>query len=388
MVYTRPLQKRSNSLLLALAATFMVFLWQALTVHFNYGGNWTALFDTGDTGSIPADLRPGTYVFQNSDGYDGQAYRYVAHDPLFRRGYAVDLDGPALRYRRILQPGLAFLLAGGRQSLIDGAYIAVVLSAVFLGVFWSSVYAAELGGHFAWGLLFLLSPGAIAAIDREAIDGLMTALFAGFLIYTKRQDTTKVYLISVLACLARETGFLLLAGVVVAELLRRGYRRALLFGTAAVPALAWYAFVRLHTESYEVPSIFAPPFVGLIHRLFTVRPVPDPVLHTVIQVLDVFSLLGFMASLVLAVRLIWKLWPGPVAITTALFVGLGLVAGSPAHLFEAYGYARPLSPLLLLVMLQSVGSGFFIGLVPPLLVSASLAIFFVSPVFRILKALI
>jgi hypothetical protein len=383
------LQKFSNSVLLALAATVLVFLWQALTVHFNYSGNWTALFDTGDKGSIPADLRAGTYVFQNSDGYDGQAYRYIAHDPFFQRGYAANVDGPALRYRRILQPGLAFLLAGGQQRLIDGAYIAVVLFAIFFGVYWSSVYAAELRGrHFAWGLLFLLSPGAIASIDREVIDGLMTALFAGFLVYTKRQDTTKLYVILTLACLARETGFLLIVGVAAAELLRRSYIKALLFGAAAVPALVWYAFVRLHTETYEVPSIFAMPGVGLIQRLFTVRPVPDPVLHTVIQVLDVLSLLGLIASLVLAVRWIWKLWPGPVAITTALFVMLGLIAGSPAHLFEAYGYARPLSPLMLFVMLQAVASGFWIGLAPPLLVSANLAIFFVSPILRILKALI
>src|ERR1700722_20681596 len=351
--YTRRLQKSSNSALLALAATLLVFLWQALTVHFNYGGNWTALFDTGDKGSIPADLRPGTYIFQNSDGYDGQAYRYIAHDPFFQRGYAANVDGPALRYRRILQPGLAFLLAGGQQRLIDGAYIAVVLFAIFFGMYWSSLYATESGRHFGWGLLFLLSPGAIAAIDREVIDGLMTALFAGFLVYTKRQDTTKLYVILALACLARETGFLLIAGVAGAELLRRSYTKALLLATAAVPALGWYAFVRLHTETYEVPSIFDLPGVGLIRRLFTVRPVPDPVLHTVIQVLDVFSVLGLIASLVLAVRWIWKLWPGPVAITAALFVVLGLVAGSPAHLFEAYGYARPLSPLLLFVMLQS-----------------------------------
>jgi hypothetical protein len=216
----------------------------------------------------------------------------------------------------------------------------------------------------------------------------MTALFAGFLVYTKRQDTTKLYVILALACLARETGFLLIAGVTGSELLRRSYAKALLFATAAVPALGWYAFVRLHTETYEVPSIFDLPGVGLIRRLFTVRPVPDPVLHTVIQVLDVLSLLGLIASLVLAMRWIWKLWPGPVAITAALFVGLGLVAGSPAHLFEAYGYARPLSPLLLFVMLQSVASGFWIGVTPPLLVSASLAIFFVSPALRILSAAI
>jgi len=57
-------------------------------------------------------------------------------------------------------------------------------------------------------------------------------------------------------------------------------------------------------------------------------------------------------------------------------------------LFEAYGYSLPLSPRLLFVMLQAVVRGFWIALVPPLLVTTSVAIFFVSPALRTLKALL
>jgi hypothetical protein len=57
-------------------------------------------------------------------------------------------------------------------------------------------------------------------------------------------------------------------------------------------------------------------------------------------------------------------------------------------LVEAYGYSRPLSPLLLFVMLQAVARGFWLALVPPLLVSLSIATFFIDPAWRIWKALV
>ncbi len=365
----------------------LVLSWEDLVVRYSYGGNWTALFWTGNILPIPAELRPGTYVFPHL-GYDAQAYRYVARDPLFRKGYAASIDSPSLRYRRILVPAAAFFLVGGRQSLIDGAYIAIVLMAIFLGVYWSSIYAQDSGRHTAWGLIFLLTPGALTSIDRMVIDGMMTALFAGFLVYAKREDATKLYVVVALSALTRETGLLLVAGTVGAALLQKRFGRALLFATAAVPALGWYVFVRLHTSAIAVPPIFAIPGLGLIRRLLTVRSVPGRVWHTVVPVLDVLSLLGLIASLALAVCWISKSPREPAAITIGLFVVLGLVAGSPEHLIEAYGYSRPLSPLLLFVMLQAVARRLWLALVPPLLVSISIATFFIDPAWRILIALV
>jgi len=47
-----------------------------VTVHFSYGGNWTALYCTGALFKPPPDeLRPEhIYIFANSNGYDGQVY--------------------------------------------------------------------------------------------------------------------------------------------------------------------------------------------------------------------------------------------------------------------------------------------------------------------------
>src|ERR1700722_15243048 len=63
----------------ALLCALLGFTWQLLTVHFNYGGNFTALFCTAPSLPIPPQLaREHIYVFPGSGGYDGQYYHYVA----------------------------------------------------------------------------------------------------------------------------------------------------------------------------------------------------------------------------------------------------------------------------------------------------------------------
>ena len=101
----------------AAVATAVLLAWQAFIVFFGYGGAWTALFMTGDSGpAAPPALISTGYVFKNNKGFDGQYYRYVAHDPLFRHGLDAYMDLAPLRYQRILVPGLAWILAGFREE--------------------------------------------------------------------------------------------------------------------------------------------------------------------------------------------------------------------------------------------------------------------------------
>src|SRR5206468_4128020 len=82
------------------------------------------------------------------------------------------------------------------------------LIAVGLGVYWSSAYLAMRGRHPLWGVLFVLMPGALTSFDRMLADGLLTALFVGFLYYTETQAWNKAYAVTVLAGLTRETGLI------------------------------------------------------------------------------------------------------------------------------------------------------------------------------------
>ena len=129
----------------ALLCAAIVLLWQTLTVRYNYAGNWTALYCTGANFQIPPVLAgENIYRLERSNGWDGQFYHYVAHDPFLADGMRRYIDLPGLRYRRILIPALAHVLAWGNAKRIDAAYRAVILLFFGLGAYWLSRLAGFL----------------------------------------------------------------------------------------------------------------------------------------------------------------------------------------------------------------------------------------------------
>ena len=107
--------RRGNSAAVATLSVLLVFCWTAARVHFVTAGNWTALFYTGAGIPMPPELDKGTYRM-SADGYDGQFYRLLAHDPFLGKNYARYVDAPQFRFRRCLVPMAAWLLACGQQS--------------------------------------------------------------------------------------------------------------------------------------------------------------------------------------------------------------------------------------------------------------------------------
>ena len=372
------------SLATAALAVFCALLWQSASVHCNYAGNWSALFCTGGIQRVPPDLAAGTYRFQHPYGYDGQFYRYIAHDPLFRKGYSAFIDDARLRYRRLLVPMLAWVLAAGRPQWIDFTFIAVVLASIGMGVYWSSRYAVLHRRHPGWGLVFLLLPATLSSMDRMLVDATLAALFAGFLVAAEQRSERTLYILCLLACLTRETGFLIAGACVLYRLIERRYAAAAWFASATVPALAWYGFVALHTAPSQASNIVTWPLLGLLRRLFTIR--SDPVLGTALQAIDALAVLGLLASFVLAGYWGWRK-PGPVRISVFLFLGLGLVLGSPNHMIEGFGYGRPVSPLLLFVSLEAIRTGAWFAMAPLLLITVSVGVYFASPLLGILQKL-
>ncbi|MFN0171305.1 MAG: hypothetical protein ACKV22_33230 [Bryobacteraceae bacterium] len=92
--------RESNQRAAAMAGTLAllaIFVWQSLAVRTLYGGNWSGLFFCASRFGVPAPLRGSTYVHTDSDGYDGQFYRLVAHDPWRSRGFESHIDNPSIR---------------------------------------------------------------------------------------------------------------------------------------------------------------------------------------------------------------------------------------------------------------------------------------------------
>ncbi len=345
----------------AALAVAVLLLWQFLNVRYNSAGNWTALFCTGQNQRVPPELEAGTYRF-SATGYDGQMYRYVAHDPLLQRGLAQYVDAPVIRYRRILVPGLAFALAAGRQSYIDAAYIAVVAIFVALGSYWLSRWASLHGFHPAWGLAFALAPATLISSDRMTVDGALTALTVGFAYFVSARSSAKVYLVLVLACLTRETGAFLVAGCCIFELWERRFTRTVIWATACLPALGWYWFLhrRFHVGAIVRGTSFPRWFLhnlgtGIVGRmLHPIRYPFPPAIELLARSLDVAALAGVLCAVIMAVVLLRVRPRNPVPLAGFLFALLAIALANPRYWDLCYSYARVFSPLLVLVALEAI----------------------------------
>jgi hypothetical protein len=373
--------------LVAALAALLVFGWTAARIHYACGGNWTAVFDTGANSRVPPELDAGTYRSKGA-GYDGQFYRYLAHDPFLQKDYFRYVDAPQERFRRMLVPLAAWLLGFGRRDWIDGAYLAVEVLFVGLGAYWCARLLARRGRSPLWGLLFVVVPGTLTSFDRMLLDGPLTALFAGFLLYCEEERWKRVWMLAMLAALTRDSGLLLVAALVTDRCLSRDWRRAAWFASAGVPAAAWYAYLAARLPYGGTISILAAPAWGMVRRLLWLRPYPDPRLQLLLRVTDVLAVLGLAIGIVLAVCWLVRCRRGPVVLCIGGFAALGLVLGSPSHMLDAFGFARPVSPLLLWIMIEAVSRKRWIALAPPLLISLSVGTVFAGPLAAVVKGVL
>jgi hypothetical protein len=333
--------------LLALGGTLVVLLWQWATVQANYQGNWSALFCTGAVQRHPPLVASEhIYLFENSTGFDGQFYHYIAHDPFLRSDLKNYIDDPRLRYHRILIPFLAYGLAWGQSSWIDRAYELVCLLSIGLGVYWSCRVAQNAGLAAAWGLLFLAMPAIPITADRLVVDGGMAALTAAFLYYSRSQ-TWKLLVVLACAALTRETGFLLVLAYCICLTWRREFRTAVAFLLSASPAVAWYGYVQAKTSgrSYS-PSLI--PFSSIV-RAFghpSSYPLGTPLVDAVVGA-DYLALAGVLLGFGLALLWFARAPSDPIRVTAALFAMMALLFYIAGQWENVYTFGRIYTPMLL-----------------------------------------
>ena len=354
------LSPRYLCLIYALLATGFCAGWQALTVRYSFGGNWSALFYTGaNLNGIPPSIKfENPYLIPNSNGYDGQFYHLVAHDPLLRRHFALYIDDPRYRYSRILVPGLAYLLAFGQDARIDEAYIFVVWLSIFLGAYWLGRFAV-LRGYPAWiGMAFILTPSVLISIDRLTVDAALAACVMGFALFSAERSDCKLYAVLAAAGLVRETGLLLPAAWCIYLAGERHWRRALIFATAAIPTACWFLFVRFHTAPHDFETVSPALFSGIVSRIL--HPFPyafGGAIRVLADALDLLALAGIAAAVGWAFyRARQRAW-SPVIIGVYLFALLTIALSAPAAWEEVSGFGRALTPLVLLAALDGLSLG-------------------------------
>lgn len=346
-----------NALAVALGAVLAIFVSQFVQVHYLYQGNWTSLFYTGALFPVPEQLASEhIYQFPKVIGYDGQLYHLIAHDPLFRRGFANYLDIPRLRYHRILVPALAALLSFGRDGWVDAAYRTVILAFIFLGTFWLARWAAARGRSALWGLIFAITPAALGSSFLMVIDVALAALTVGAIWYAEREERASLFVVLAGAALVRETGFLVLFAWCGWLLVHRHFRRALLYSTAVLPAAVWWFFVQLHTGPGRDVWLAPIPFGGIVRTLF--HPFTyDSNWAAALVALDRIGLLGMIIGLGFVFRDFFqrKLWSFANFIAFA-FAVLATFLYSGDVWPEVAAFGRTFTPLLLIVTMPGIAA--------------------------------
>lgn len=375
---------------LGLAAALLFWFWQFLTVRYNYGGNWTGLFCIGDRMKVPAVV-PGerSYIFAATYGYDGQFYHLMAHDPWMRRGFATAIDSPAFRYRRILVPALAWILALGNQRWIDAAYFTVILGFAFLGVYWLAQFASRSGLHPAWGLAFVLTPATITSLDRMLSDIALAALAVAFALYAAKGPRWALFLVLACAPMARETALPLIAGYSVFLLTRRRFADCAWIAAAMLPAVAWFAFVMQRLQGAPA-SLYMGwiPLEGFVDRLFhpILYPLP-PAKNALVVASDYAALAGVALALIAAAALAGKRrWD---ALASAVYgLALFVIFLRGASVWETpYAFGRVLTPFLLLTALADFATRPWLALAPIFLIDPDIGLSLSGQIIGVVRGL-
>jgi hypothetical protein len=385
---------RARCFAVAAAGTALVLLWLALTVRYNFGGNWTALFCTGANQRVPADLlAEKLYTFPASSGYDGQFYHYIAHDPLGRTQLPGYIDAPQLRYRRILVPALAYLAAVGQGRFIDAAYFTVVLGFVFLGCYWTSRFAVLHRRHPLGGFLFLAVPAVLISIDRMTVDVALAALCVGVAVFAAEGRGHPLLLLLIAAPLVRETGLAVPAAYCLWVLLRGERPRAIYGALTVVPFAAWCVYVQLHFGAQGFGWLPSPPLRDLAGVIL--HPYPSypwgPAMNAIVLSADLLALAGSLAAIGLSFRFRLRRSGSLLEYMIVAFGVSGLalaVFGSRDVWVQTYGYARVLSALFVLLALRSLERRTWSDLAPVLLVLPRIGLHVLPQVVAVVRGLV
>ena len=182
--------------------------------------------------------------------YDGQFYWAVAVDPLARGNVHRLLDKPSYRYGHPLYGWLGWLLSGGQPTAVPAGLAVVGLVSLFA----AAAIAAALGlgrGRSGWeGLFVALNPGLITAATIDLGEPLAAALMLGAFAGLVAGRRAPAWVCLALLPLAKEPLVVVLIAVVGWELLQHRPRRAAVFSTAGLPALAWWTYARIQLGAW------------------------------------------------------------------------------------------------------------------------------------------
>jgi hypothetical protein len=203
-------------------------------------------------------------VFPNG-GHDGRFFYVIARHPYSFTQTARLLDRPAYRYRRILFPALAHVLAPHGGTALIWAFVALSLLGVAIGAFAMTRFP----NAPVWlPLTVAADPGVIAAQFITLSDALATGLVLAAFALMFRRRWGWVTLLLVLAALTRETTLLAAFSLALWPGLPTR-ARVVVAGVPTAVLAAWAVFAAhaTRTSLLQTPDggLFTFPLAGWVH---------------------------------------------------------------------------------------------------------------------------
>lgn len=184
------------------------------------------------------------------DGYDGQFYYFLAHDPLLNavrddpRRALLFLDHPGYRASRIGFPLLVRLASLGDAARFPAAMVWLVVLSHFAGAFFFLKIVLYYRKSPLWAFLYVLVPGFHLSLYFGLPESLCLAFMLGGLYYYLRRRLPAAALLLAAAVLVREMALPVAIAAAGYELLkRRDLRAALWLGGSVLPYAFWRAFL-------------------------------------------------------------------------------------------------------------------------------------------------
>lgn len=205
---------------------------------------------------------------------DAEFFWLVARDPFSDgavfRPFAHEM-GDAYRYGRILFPLVAWVLALGRESLVQWTLIAVDVVCFGATVALAGELVARRGVDVGRGVVVLLVPAMWFALVLAVSEPLvLTLLLLAYLLAIDGRRTALV-VTAALLLLAREAAIVGLLPVIIRDVRERRVRALGGWVLAAVPLVAWWTWVwaRVGDWPFRDPSIsrreaLSAPFAGVV----------------------------------------------------------------------------------------------------------------------------